>query len=353
MTSFKKTKSMVFPRQVLAGHNALPRITEMCRDFNLGGTCIIVTGRTTGPIAAKPVSDHLTGAGFDVHLIELAEATRENVDRVKGLIDEVEAKFLLGVGGGSKIDIAKLAAKECYMPFISIPTSGAHDGIASPSASIIDQETPHSIEAIMPIGVLADTEIISRSPFRLLASGCADVLSNFTAIRDWELAVRLKNEEFSTTAYTLAKMSATVIKQNAGVIKPMVEESAWIAIKPIISSGISMSIAGSSRPTSGSEHMFSHSLSMIAPGRALHGNQCGIGALMMMYLHGGPWEEIRESLRTLRCPTTARELGFSKEEVIKALTMAHTIRPERYTILGDNGLTEEAAERLANITGVV
>ena len=350
---FKKAKSMVFPRQVLAGHNVLPRIPEMCRDFNLGGSCIIVTGKTTGPIAAKPVSDYLTEAGFEVHIIEVGPATRDNVDRVHSLIDEVEAKFLLGVGGGSKIDIAKLAATECYIPFISVPTSGAHDGIASPSASIIDHKVPHSIEAVMPIGVLADTEIISKSPFKLLASGCADVLSNFTAIRDWELAVRLKNEEFSTTAYTLSKMSATIIKQNAGVIKPMVEESAWIAIKPIISSGMSMSIAGSSRPTSGSEHMVSHSLTKIAPGKALHGQQCGVSCIMMMYLHGGPWEEIRDCLLQIKCPITAKELGFSREEIIKALTMAHTVRPERYTILGDNGLTEDAAERLASITGVI
>jgi glycerol-1-phosphate dehydrogenase [NAD(P)+] len=349
---FVKAKSMVFPRQVLAGHDCLPKVTEMCRDFGLGGTCIIVTGSTTGPIAGKTISDHLNEAGFEVHIIELDEASKENVDRTKALVEEVEARFLLGVGGGSKIDIAKMAAKDCYLPFISVPTSGAHDGIASPVASIKDHKTPHSVEAVMPIGVLADTHIISKSPFKLLSSGCADVLSNFSAIRDWELAVRLKNEEFSTTAYTLSKMSATIILQNAAVIKPMVEESAWIAIKPIISSGISMSIAGSSRPTSGSEHMFSHALDQIAPGKALHGQQCGVGCIMMMYLHGGPWEEIKAALEHMRCPTTARDLGLTKEEIIKALTMAHTLR-DRYTILGDNGLTVEAAERLASITGVV
>ena len=33
--------------------------------------------------------------------------------------------------------------------------------------------------------------------------------------------------------------------------------------------------------------------------------------------------------------------------------MAHAIRPERYTILGESGLTWEAAEKLAKITGVI
>ena len=52
-------------------------------------------------------------------------------------------------------------------------------------------------------------------------------------------------------------------------------------------------------------------------------------------------------------PTSAKELGISDENVIDALTMAHTIRPERYTILGDNGISEDAAYELALKTGVI
>ena len=54
-----------------------------------------------------------------------------------------------------------------------------------------------------------------------------------------------------------------------------------------------MSIAGSSRPASGSEHMFSHALDRIAPKPALHGEQCGVGTIMMMYLHGGNWQTVQ------------------------------------------------------------
>ena len=82
-----------------------------------------------------------------------------------------------------------------------------------------------------------------------------------------------------------------------------------------------MAVAGSSRPTSGSEHMFSHALDMIAPGRALHGEQCGVGCIMMMYLHGGNWMAIRDALIKLGAPTTARELGITKEELLEALVI--------------------------------
>ncbi|MCD6370281.1 MAG: NAD(P)-dependent glycerol-1-phosphate dehydrogenase, partial [Thermoplasmata archaeon] len=70
------------------------------------------------------------------------------------------------------------------------------------------------------------------------------------------------------------------------------------------------------------------------------------------YLHGGDWKLIRDTLKKIGAPTTARELGVEEEDIISALTMAHTIR-DRYTILGVRGLAREAAENLAKITGVI
>jgi len=61
---------------------------------------------------------------------------------------------------------------------------------------------------------------------------------------------------------------------------------------------------------------------------------------------------IKEVLHKIGAPTTATELGIEQEYVVEALTKAHTIRPERYTILGESGLTKEAAQRVASITGV-
>ncbi len=113
-----------------------------------------------------------------------------------------------------------------------------------------------------------------------------------------------------------------------------------------------MSIAGSSAPASGSEHKFSHVLDRISPKPALHGEQCGVGTIMMMYLHGGDWRNIKNALKTIGAPTNAAELGIDDKYIIQALTEAHKIRPERYTILGDTGITRDAAINVAKATGV-
>ncbi|MCD6461508.1 MAG: NAD(P)-dependent glycerol-1-phosphate dehydrogenase [Thermoplasmata archaeon] len=350
---FSKAKEMLFPRSVLAGHGVLSAAGDMCRSFKFKGPGAVVTGPTTRTIAGDKTAEVVEDAGYDVHVVETGPATTDNVKAVTEELREMKPGFLLGVGGGSKIDITKLAAKELNIPFISVPTSAAHDGIASPSASLKVEGISKSIEAVVPMGVIADTEVIMKAPYRSLASGCADVISNLNAIRDWGLAHRLRNEYISTFAVTLSEMTAKIILENAKAIKPNLEESVWLAIRPLIVSGVAMSVAGTSRPTSGSEHMFSHALDIIAPGKAMHGEQCGVGTIMMTYLHGEDWQMVRNALLEIGAPTSAKGLGVSDTDIIEALMMAHKIRPERYTILGDQGLSREAAEKLAVYTKVI
>jgi glycerol-1-phosphate dehydrogenase [NAD(P)+] len=172
-------------------------------------------------------------------------------------------------------------------------------------------------------------------------------------VKDWKLSYKLRNEYYGEYAASIAKLSAAVILRNKLIIRDRTEPGLRVILEALISSGISMCIAGSSRPASGSEHMFSHALDQIAPKPALHGMQCGVGTIMMEYLHGGNWMNIKQSLKTIGAPTTGAELGISDEIIVEALHKAHTTRPERYTILGEKGLTEEAAKRLAKVTGVI
>jgi glycerol-1-phosphate dehydrogenase [NAD(P)+] len=350
---FGKSRGMVFPRVVLAGHGVLNDLGTTCRQFDFLDSGAVITGPKTVELAGHRASSILTSAGFDAPVIIAHEATEAEVARVESEVRAINARFLIAAGGGSKIDITKVVAHRLHIPFVSLPTSAAHDGISSPRASLHGADRTTSIDAAVPVGIIADTEVIVQAPFRLLASGCADVISNVTAVLDWHLAVRLKNEEFSSTAATLSEYAAREIIDHAGSIKPGLEESVWIAIRPMIVAGIAMSVAGSSRPCSGSEHLFSHALDRVAAHPSLHGEQCGVGAVMMMYLHGGDWQRVQSALRAIGAPTSAKELGVTSEEVVKALVLAHTLRPERYTILGDNGLTRDAAERLASRTGVI
>jgi glycerol-1-phosphate dehydrogenase [NAD(P)+] len=352
MEEFQKAKLMVFPRSVLLGHGVLDQLGGMCKELELDGPAVVVMGPHTKAIAGDRALKVLQENGIKGEGLTVEGATDASVAQVKKAIERTRASFAVGVGGGSVIDVAKLGSFQAGVPFISTPTSASHDGITSPRASIRDHRGSASIQAQAPLAILADTDLIVKAPFRMLSAGCGDVISNVNAIRDWRLGSKLRNEEFSSMAAALSQNAADMILESAEDIRPGLEESAWLVTKSLIVSGVSMSVAGSSRPASGAEHMVSHALDRLAPGKALHGEQCGVATILMLHLHGGPWEEVRDTLQAVGAPTTAKQLGIPRKSLVEALVEAHKVRPERYTILGDKGLSRDAAERLLDVTGV-
>lgn len=340
---------------MLVGHGVLDDLAGLSDDLGLaGGRVLVVTGPHTRALAGDRAVEILRKNGYEVRETSVDGATMRNVQAAEQAAREIGAVGVFGVGGGSVIDVAKLAAYRLDVPFVSVPTAASHDGITSPRASIreADSGPSGSQEASAPMAIVADTAVIVKAPYRMLAAGCADALSNGTAVLDWKLAHRLKGEEYSSFAAVLAQTASDLIMENARNIKPGIEDSAWVVVKSLIVSGVSMSVAGSSRPASGAEHMISHTLDQLAPDAAYHGEQVGVASILTMYLHGGDWEQIRAALSSVGAPTTAKALGIPRDVFVQALTIAHRNKPDRYTILGDNGLTRSAADELLRVTGV-
>lgn len=344
-------RKIQMPREVYIGPDIIFETADIFESLHLNRKVLLISGHHTYDAGAKYAIESLEEKDFDVDVIIVNDASFESVHEVEEKI--TPDTLVVGVGGGKIIDVAKYASFNKDVYFVSMPTTASHDGIVSPLASIKNPNTSTSVQANAPIALIGDSNIIARSPFRLLSAGCADLISNFTAVKDWELAHRLKFEEYSESAASLSIMSAKLITNNFQNIKPGLEESARIVMKSLFSSGMAISIAGSSRPASGSEHMFSHSLDKILDKPKLHGAQCGVGSILMMALYGGDWKFIRDCLEAVGAPINAKQLGIADEDVIEALTMAHKIRPERYTILGDNGMSKDAAYELAHKTEVI
>ncbi len=333
------------------GPRVIEKVSKTCKSLSLGKKAHIVSGKKTYQIAGKKIEEFLSESDFKIGHSIIKDADMETMKKLKEEIGD-SSDFLLGVGGGTCIDAAKFVSFKLKIPFISVPTAAAHDGISSSRASIKGEKKSTSIQAQAPIAILADTLVIRDSPYKLTAAGCGDMIANYTAVLDWKLAHKEKGEPISEYAAALSKMSAKLIVKNASEIMEGNEESSRKIVKALISSGVAMSIAGSSRPASGSEHLFSHALDQLAPQSALHGEQCGVGSIMAMYLHGKDWKSVKKALKNVGAPTNSRELGIEPKYIIESLETAHEIRPDRYTILGD-GIGRKKAEKVARETEVI
>ena len=344
---------MQLPREVIVGKGTLQRIPEVAKRLRLRGRALVMSDAICYELAGKTVSDFLAESGLSVDFLLVKTMTPKDVSDVENQIKDLKPQVLFGVGGGTIIDAAKVSSRSQNIPFISVPTTVSHDGIASPLASIKGSDKPYSVLAQAPLAIIADTEVIAKAPWRFVISGCGDVIAKFTAVKDWKLAHIEQNEYYGEYAASLALMSAKLVAENAKLIVNHQDEGLRVLLEALISCGVAMSIAGSSRPCSGSEHLFSHALDIVNSHHAMHGEQCGVGTILMSYLFKSNWKRIRSSLKLIGAPTTAKELGVSDVDVVKALELAATIRPERYTILQKLNLSFEACEKTAKATRII
>ena len=186
----------------------------------------------------------------------------------------------------------------------------------------------------------------------MLASGCGDLIAKITAVRDWQLGRDKTGEYYGRYSADLALMSAKILMESSTDFSKKGLNAREI-VEALISAGVASCIAGSSRPCSGAEHLFSHAVDKLEPDVGLHGEKCGIGTIMIAKLQGQDWKKIVKTLKDVGVPTTAKEIGLKSGILAKALTIAQSLRPERYTILKEVNMTEKKAVTLAKSTKVL
>jgi len=339
---------MELPTKVLIGDGVISKLGDFLKESAGEKRVVISSGSNVTSKIRRAVDSALDGEPV---WIEVSAADIGNVETV--MAAAAGSGCIVGVGGGKSVDVGKLAAFKLHLPFYSVPTSASHDGIASPFASLKGMDRPYSIMAKPPVGILADIDVIASAPRRLLASGCGDLVSKLTAVKDWQLAHRVTGEYYGSYSASLALMSAEVIIERSRAISKFGKDAVRELVEALISTGVAAGIAGSSRPCSGSEHLFSHYLDLVAPDAGLHGEKCGIGTIMMAKLHGADWRKIRTALKNVGAPVEASQIGVDDSKVVESLVKASSIRPDRYTILSRKRLTRKSATALARTTGVI
>ena len=342
---------MELPRLIVVGEKNINDIGSFLKSLKNIKKVSLVSGNNVKKIVQSKIESSLSASKIQMvwHLAETND--KRSIQQIEKNVGKSKSELIVGVGGGRSVDIAKIIGFNLDLPFVSIPTSASHDGIASPFVSIKGNK-PHSLVATAPLGVFVDVDIIKKAPKKLLASGCGDLIAKITAVRDWQLGRDKTGEYYGRYSADLALMSAKILMEHSSRFSKKGLDVREV-VEALISAGVASCIAGSSRPCSGAEHLFSHAVDKLEPGIGLHGEKCGIGAIMIAKLQGQDWRKIVKTLKSVGAPTTAKEIGLKSEVLAKALTIAQSLRPERYTILKEVNINENKAINLAKSTKVL
>ncbi len=348
----KFSRSVEIPLIVEISESARKKVVNVLKNLQIS-SAVLLTGERSYEVAGRKIEEKISDFVSNRFFVK-----RAGMDVAKNIVVSIgyaDVDGVIGIGGGKVLDVAKVVASELGVPFISIPTVASHDGIASPVASFKENGKAVSILVDPPTAVLADLTILRHSPIRLLRSGYGDLISNVVAVKDWKLARDKIGEDFNEVAASMAMMPANFMLMCAEKLD--LRNHLEMLVRGLILSGVAISLVKSSRPASGSEHKFSHALDILGYGNGTHGEQVALGTIIMEYLHEkyygeGDWELIKMSLEKIQAPTTAREIGLTKEQVLEALMFAKNIRRKRYTILEDVNPSKDEFEVVLSKTGV-
>jgi glycerol-1-phosphate dehydrogenase [NAD(P)+] len=339
------TRQVGTPLTIDIGPGAVAGLAPLLADrrISAGGHVAVIVGPGLGEEIAATLRPSLTNG-------EIWDVEGGSVQAGADLAARLRAGFydaVVGIGGGRTIDVAKYAASLSGLPVVAVATSLAHDGIASPVASLIDDGAGRksSYGVTMPIAVVVDLDYVRRSEPAMRRSGIGDAISNLSAIADWRLAERERGEEVDGVAVTFARIAATSIVHREDGID---DDEFLIALaESLVLSGLAMATAGSSRPCSGGDHEILHAIDHLFPGTANHGELAGACSLFTSFLRGdeGLTRGIDDCLTRHGLPRLPGDLGLSAEQFAEAVAAAPGTRPDRFTILEHLALDEAGVRR--------
>ena len=283
----------------------------------------------------------------DIDILEYQELDTVRLEDLTSLAFSMPAKTqaVIGIGGGKVIDGAKYCGFLRNLPFISIPTSASSDGFSSASASLLVEGRRKSVPAKLAYGIVVDTRIIRSAPEKFLYSGIGDMVSKITALYDWIFEEAHGAGVVNDFAVMVAKKAV-----NSFVRTPYESIKDELFLKELVDSlamsGIANEIAGSSAPTSGSEHLISHALDKILEHPQLHGIQVGIATYLMSVVQDHRYRRVDTIFMQTGFWDYVKTLDLRREDFEKAVDLAPSIKPFRYTYLHEQQYRDRAKELL-------
>lgn len=338
------SKHIAIPVILKIGPGVLDNLGSYVRDAQLQKV-VILFGNGLIDMFGKDVMESLKESGVEV--LEYQELDTVRLEDLTSLAFSMPAKTqaIIGIGGGKVIDAAKYCGFLRNLAFISIPTSASSDGFSSASASLLVEGHRKSVPARLAYGIVVDTKIIKSAPKKFLYSGIGDMVSKITALYDWIFEEQHGYGKVNDFAVMIAKKAV-----NSFVRTPFesIEEDLFLKelLDSLAMSGIANEIAGSSAPTSGSEHLISHALDKMLEQPQLHGIQVGVATYLMSVVQDHRYRRVDTIFTQTGFWDYVKTLEMKREDFEKAIDIAPSIKPFRYTYLHEQPYRDKAKQVL-------
>lgn len=282
-------------RDVIYSEDSITRIPELLQRYTSGRTINVIADTRTYEVAGKAVERKLDAGAWEVHPYVIPdppqrdpvcdEVTREKIEQA--LVKPCD--LLIAVGSGVVNDLCKWISTETGVPYIAVATAASMNGYASQNIAPTIKGVKRVITGTVPLSIIAAPSIIENAPFELTTAGLGDVVAKPVSITDWRINQLLFNEYYCPLCAELIREVEPAYMEHPENIRRKNPSTIEALFSALIYSGISMTIAGTSFPASGGEHLISHVLDMLSSLENVphdyHGRQVGLGAIFASALY--------------------------------------------------------------------
>lgn len=285
---------------------------------------------------------HIDIANTDIHMID-ARVFGHDMTLLDMLCDNRHYAQIVGLGGGTATDIAKYIAARMQARLTCIPSVLSINSYATNQSELLLDQQRIVATTKLADKVIFDSALIAKASVQNLY-GLADVFSIHTALADWRLAQHQADENLNEGIY---RMASDLLASTLAFVGKTTPDRLPGSIEQIFTSigesGHLSTIYGSSRPQSGSEHIFARHLGQRV--NAPHGVAVSLGIILMSLLQQNASQPLYGSIKKLGTLDNLQSYGITRPLVKQVLDDLHP-QPDRYSIINSIELTSRRNKKL-------
>ena len=261
------------------------------------GPWLVAADANTWEAAGAAFGARLDAAGYiwERYVVETPDdgsdpiCTDDRIEAFETALDDTGAVAGIAVGSGTINDIVKLASDHRDLPMACVGTAPSMNGYTSGISAVLSDGVKTTIPCTAPRVVIADVDVMAQAPYRMLCSGLGDLMSKPVSNADWQLSAWLNGTPHSDDAMEIIETGAAMLDGVAPKLPERDRDAVAGLTASLMLSGLAMSVAGSSSPASGGEHLISHYIDMTAFSRGqahdFHGCQVGVGTITSGFIY--------------------------------------------------------------------
>ena len=319
--SMIKEKVFQSPSKYIQGRDVLKTLYRF--SDQMGQTCLLILSKGGAERFRSVLDENEKNAEQSVfhRVVFDGECCLKGIDRLAEEAKKLQCDVIVGIGGGKVLDTAKAVAHFTNLPVIIAPTNAASDAPCS-ALSVVYKEDGSLDQLLLlkrnPDLVLVDSEIVAKSPAKLLSAGIGDALATYFEMKaNWDTdADNFVGARISLAAKAIATQCyETLMEDGRKAFSAVKRGLCTLAVENVIEANILLSGIGFESGGTSAAHSINNGIAELPPTHAhFHGEKVAFALVCQLLLSDEPLElieEIQAFLHDVDLPITLAELGVT------------------------------------------